>query len=571
MDQLSEHPRLARGRSILAVGRFVFDRAFADPVREGRLKETAEHPWPRGVRAIVIAAYGLFVVLALAVAGSTGLRLLPLLADGDVSLPWVAVPVLLIAVVVALSLLYVAALHIWWPLRLAILGVLTLALVSLPAVGPAGTWVNVAGAALLILFAVLRARRAFSVWEFVFALFVFGHLLVLRLAGPLVIGVEHGGMQVSVIAYWGTLLTVFATPAVIMAGAAMTELVVRAGSWTARGIGESVLGRPRPRLLGGLLLGVLIAWSLAQETWGLVTDPRRDLSAMPIAALVLGVVAVVALGVLRLAPHGDHPGVPVDPDDVADAYGPISWPLAFLLAGWVFIGVLTTLIDSILGTDLELGRWVTWTLFVAGGLAVGIREVRRSRPAAALIAVVLAVSSPFAQVLLMFGWGTPISMLITVEVIAAVLLLGWLLVTRTLTADRAIALAGVLLLSRLHQFRELLAEPLVAVFALSGTSAALLVGLVWRQLTEYAGARGDSARFPNPSRLLLSLANVTMISLAIALFALAGEAGVTDLALIEGIGDGELGGALLHAAMLAGLLLALRGRERVRPARGYAG
>lgn len=68
-------------------------------------------------------------------------------------------------------------------------------------------------------------------------------------------------------------------------------------------------------------------------------------------------------------------------------------------------------------------------------------------------------------------------------------------------------------------------------------------------------------RFPNPSRLLLALANVTMISLAVALYALAGEAGVTDLALIEGIGDGELGGAVLHAAMLAGLLLAWRGRE----------
>lgn len=225
MDQLSEPGRRAHGRSILALGRFVFDRAFADPVRDGRLKETAEHPWPGGVRAIVIATYGIFVVLALAVAGSTGLRSLPLLADGDVSLPWVAVPVLLLAEIVALSLLYVAALHVWWPLRLAILGVLILALVSLPAAGGAiGVWADVAGAALLILFAVFRARRAFSVWEFVYALFVFGHLLVLRLAGPLVIGIEHGGMQVSLIAYWGTLLTVFATPAVIMAGAAMTEL-----------------------------------------------------------------------------------------------------------------------------------------------------------------------------------------------------------------------------------------------------------------------------------------------------------------------------------------------------------
>lgn len=444
MDQLSEPGRRARGRSILALGRFVFDRAFADPVRDGRLKETAEHPWPGGVRAIVIATYGIFVVLALAVAGSTGLRSLPLLADGDVSLPWVAVPVLLLAEIVALSLLYVAALHVWWPLRLAILGVLILALVSLPAAGGAiGVWADVAGAALLILFAVFRARRAFSVWEFVYALFVFGHLLVLRLAGPLVIGIEHGGMQVSLIAYWGTLLTVFATPAVIMAGAAMTELAVRAGSWTARGIGESVLRRPRPRLLGGVVLGTLVIWSLAQETWDLITDPRRELSTMPIAALVLVVVAAVALAVLRLAPHGQRPGVPTDLDDVANAYGPISWPLAFLLAGWVFIGVLTTLVDSVLGTDLEVGRWVTWTLFVAGGLAVAIREVRRSRPAAALIAVVLAVSSPFAQVLLTFGWGTPVSMLITVEVLAAVLLLGWLLVTRALTADRAIALAGV--------------------------------------------------------------------------------------------------------------------------------
>ncbi|MDO5500222.1 MAG: hypothetical protein Q4F67_11155, partial [Propionibacteriaceae bacterium] len=90
----------------------------------------------------------------------------------------------------------------------------------------------------------------------------------------------------------------------------------------------------------------------------------------------------------------------------------------------------------------------------------------------------------------------------------------------------------------------------------------LVVGLLWRQLTEYSVARGDSTRFPNSARVMLALANMTLVSLSLATFALsAGHTSAASPELFASVGDSHLGGALFTASILAGVLLALRGRE----------
>lgn len=558
------------------VVRYIAARALGDPIRDGRLRENPAYPWPRGLRPIIVATGGLFVVLAGLAATAGPLRNVTLLADGTTSLPWLVVPVLCIAVAMALALLYAAALHLWWVVRVPLLLLVVLSLAAAPVTEDTLRGVNLVGIAVLMLLALVRWRARFAFWEFLVALAVIGHSILLQLAGPRLIGHGIDVWPLHVVTYWTNLLTILAVPAALLASAAMTELVVTTGSWSARGVWEGVRRRPRGRLIGGLLLAGLAVWAAATEVWAVATDPRRSVATLPVAVLVLGVVAVAAWLVMRWSlarPTGTRSkgsrtpaerGMPVDPDDVAAAYSPISWPLAFLLAGWAFYPVLLMLVLTVAGrrsVDSDPGTVVMALLYAAGGLAIAVGEARHGRRGQALIATVLAVSTPFAQLLLLAGWSTATDQLVTVEVAAAVLILGWLLARRRLTADRAVALGTVLLLSRVHHFREVLDDPLSALLALSGTSAVLLVGLVWRQLTEYAAARGHSDRFPNPARVMLALANMTLVTLSVATFALsAGNAGIVSLEIIGDIGDSELGGALLHASMLSGLLLGAFGR-----------
>ncbi|WP_432559401.1 hypothetical protein [Granulicoccus sp. GXG6511] len=551
--------------SVRAVGRvlrFIGARVLGDPIAAGSLRENPAHPWPTGLRPIIFATWVLFVVLAGLAVMAGALRRTPIVADGTTSLPWIAVPVLALAVTTALALLFTAALHVWWVVRVPLLLLIALTLAAAPVADTTLRLVHQLGVVALLVFAIARWRARFAFFEFVVALTVIGHSLLLQLAGPLVIAYAVESWPLQVLLYWLKLLTVLAVPAALLAAAAMTELVVTTGSWTARGVWEGLRRRTHTRWPGRALLAVLVVWAVSAEVWAIATNPRRSISTFPVALLILAVTALVALLVLRQAPRGARPAV--DPDDVAAAYSPISWPLALILTAWMFHSVPLTLIGSLLAIPLvdgDPGKVVMLFIYAAAGLAVAVHAARRNHVGRALIATVFAVVTPAAQLLLLGGWGTAGNQLVAVEVAAAVLLLGWLLARRQLTADRALALGTVLLLSRIHDFREVLDDPLSALLALSGASAVLLVGLVWRQLTEYAAARGHSPRFPNSGRVMLALANMTLVTLSVATFALsAGDAGIVSLGIIEAIGDSELGGSLLHASMIAGLLLALRGR-----------
>ena len=565
MDHVKPGSPASPLRTVRRVLTFIGARAIGDPIAEGSLRENPAHPWPAGLRPIIFAAWTLFAVLAGLAVTAEALRRTPILADGTTSLPWVAVPVLGIAVATALALLFTAAIHVWWVVRVPLLLLIALSLAAAPVTDTTLGLVHQVAVVALLVFAVVRWRARFAFWEFLVALTLIGHLMLLQFAGPMVAAYANESWPLHVLRYWLSLLTVLAVPAALLAAAAMTELVVTTGAWTARGVWEGLRRRTHAVRLGRLLLAGLVVWAVSAEVWAIATNPRRSITTFPTAVLIVAVTAEMALLLLRQVPFGARSGVSVDPDDIAAAYSPISWPLALLLTAWMFHSVPLTLVGSVVGIPASgdgPGRVAIILIYAAAGLAVAVHAARRNRAGQALIATVFAVVTPAAQLLLHGGWGTAGTQLVAVEVAAAVLILGWLLLRRRLTADRALALGTVLLLSQIHHFREVLDDPLSALFALSGASAVFLVGLVWRQLTEYAAARRHSRRFPNAGRVMLALANMTLVTMSVATFALSGgDASIVGLGIIEDIGDSELGGSLLHASMIAGLLLAVRGRE----------
>ncbi|MDN5725840.1 MAG: hypothetical protein L0G99_07920, partial [Propionibacteriales bacterium] len=144
--------------------------------------------------------------------------------------------------------------------------------------------------------------------------------------------------------------------------------------------------------------------------------------------------------------------------------------------------------------------------------------------------------------------------------VLAVGLLVTLLVRRRLTTERGLALALSLVLTAVFDYRYWIYEPITAVFTVAGVGATLMVGLIWRLLTDNGFARGDSARFPQASRVLLAMANSLFAVTAIAIVALFGGNWILDVEVFENNGDHMIGNGLWAAVTIASLSLAWQGQ-----------
>lgn len=552
--------------------RFIVLRTFVQPIRDGHLQENPQHPWPPGMRWLVGISTGVFGLLTLLGLAAGRLRATPLAADAEQSIPWVSGPFLLVAAVVGISLVYLAAVHAGWRVQVLLAILLALLLGGSPgSSGLTGLALSLGSLLVLLAFGLWRRRRRLSVWEFVLALVVIGTLLVSRLLTPMLMGLDLQQWGLNLLGFWISLLTIFTAPSAMLAGAAMTEIVVALGSWTARGVWEAVPGpdpaRRRREWIGGLLLAVVVLTALAREVWLAATDVNMRPAGLGLATGYLLVAMLVGLAVLRLAPGGRAPGVPTDVDDLSTSWSRASWPLALLLAVAIFGGVLVTLLFGLFGVHDSSGWWDFWTEGSSGlaaglgALVLGIVWARRGRTAPALLASVFAIGMLVSQGLVGLQVTFDTRQVVSASVLLATLLLIGLLITRRLTADRGLAIVSLLLIGRLHEFRTVLDEPLGAIFAATGGGALLLVGLLWRQLTEYERARGHSRGMPHYVRVLLALANMTLVGMTVSHFALSGSPGTAQLQVLENGGDSELGGALLLAVLVVGLLLGLRGRE----------
>lgn len=558
--------------------RFLVRRVIVDPVREGSLRDTG---WSPGLRAIVIVGLVLYLLsVGMAVFAQPIRDRTDTVLQLDVTVPVMVMPVMVTILLFALACLFTASLHMVWWVRLATT-VLTIAVLVQP-VDTTDGWqfgdiIPVIGAVLLCALVAARWRGRFRWWEFVLALLVIAGSVI----GPILIAsIDSIPAMRPLIMYAGVLqifgfLWILAVPVAFLAGAAMAELTASTVTWTVTTVWQGLnVWRRRVLPFGMALMILLLGYLLGRTVWGIVDG---DLSYAPVV-LAGGIgYAVVPVALCWLVtwradrvPSGDK-AIRPDPDDIPAAWSSAAPALALLLAVGVLGDSLVGMILNAFGISGPIERVLEWSssplgsmirslgtalIALAAALWLSSRGRRITPLGLAAFAGLLATDVIFSRVGLSWSYEGVIAGIALV----ATVILGWLLIRRQLTAERGLALFTVLLLLAAFEHREIVFEPFTALIGLAGVGSALLVGLIWRLLTDNEFARGDSAWFPQSGRVLVAIANATFGVAVLALDALMGGHWMGDLTPFEGSGDRYLGISMFLAVAYAGLTLALRGR-----------
>jgi hypothetical protein len=558
---------------------FVFARVIRTPIASGRLKDNG---WPPGLRGIVVAWVVVYAAMTTAAVFSAVIRShSPLLYDGATTLPAAAVPLVTVAYAFALTCLYTAGLHlVWWlrvPVTLLVIA-FVLRVADLAAPRPTDIALIVAAALLVVLLAV-RWGRAFHWSEFVVALAVIGHALLVEVV--LAPGAGEGfafDVQLNALTLLAGIAWALALPAGVVAGAAMVELTVSTVAWTVTGVWQSVGSRRRWSPSSGVaVIAVLGALRAVQIGWHVRSGDieYRPSHLLPAAGILVLVFAACAATVWRAdrVRDGDPPLRP-DPDDLVPRWSSWSTVLAVLLSVSISGPLLVSQLLEVVGLDgagkmvqNAGGQWQFDALVLAAAVAALCIAYVRSRRGERVVPLILAAAAAWwicSGLSDRFDLLSSEAGLTVAASLCALVVFVWLAVRRHLTAVRGVAVATILVLSGVLEYRDVFEEPLTAAFSLVGVSAAILVGLVWRMLTDNGYSRGDSRRFPRPSRVLVTLALTTYAVTSIGTVALVGGQWPYDINLLESAGDRELGLGFACTAFFAGLSLAARGRL-VRP------
>jgi hypothetical protein len=188
-------------------------------------------------------------------------------------------------------------------------------------------------------------------------------------------------------------------------------------------------------------------------------------------------------------------------------------------------------------------------------LIFAVRAARRGRPGRALVMGCIGIMLVALARQLLFGDRTPAPInpdaLNLVASAVVVITIGILLLRRRMTAQRALAFAGLLILSALFAYRDFISDPLGAVLGFSGV-ALVLFGLTWDLFTGSGWANGHSRRFPRPTRVLLILTNY-VLSMTVLGYAALIRDGSTTIYFdpFAQLGDLILGTGLVAAAAVA--------------------
>jgi hypothetical protein len=561
--------------SLWRLVRFVLNRVIRTPISSGRLKDNG---WPPGLKGVVVAWVVVYTAMAAAAVFSTLIRgHSPLLYDATTTLPAVAVPLVLVAYTFAVTCLYTAGLHLVWWLRVPVTLVVVafvLRLADLSAMEPTDVALVVAAALLVIMLAV-RWGRAFHWLEFVAALAVIGHALLVEVV--FTTGAGEGfafDAQLNSLMLLAGFAWALALPAGVVAGAALVELTVSTVAWTVTGVWQALGSRRRWSPVWGIAavaaIGVLRGVQIGWHVWHRDADygPSRLLPTAVLFALVLAVCALIVWRADRV--RGGDPPLRPDPDDLTGRWSSWSMILAVLLSvsisGPVLVSeLLTTFGLGGAGDAVEDagGQWQFDALVLAAAVSALCIAYVRSRRGERVVPLILAAAAAWwictglPDLFDLLASETGLTVTASAGALAVFL---WLAVRRRLTAVRGVAVATILVLSGVLEYRDVFEEPLTAAFSLVGVSAAVLVGLVWRMLTDNGYSRGDSRRFPRPSRVLVTLALTTYAVTSIGVVGLVGGKWPYDINLLESAGDKELGLGFACAAFFAGLSLAARGR-----------
>ncbi|MFV0452569.1 MAG: hypothetical protein ACK5LS_10085, partial [Propioniciclava sp.] len=149
-------------------------------------------------------------------------------------------------------------------------------------------------------------------------------------------------------------------------------------------------------------------------------------------------------------------------------------------------------------------------------------------------------------------------------VLGLVAALGWLTGRGQLSRDRLTALivgAGIM---ACYDVRYLLADPVSTLVGFSAIGT-LLVGLVWRALTDGEFTHGGSPALPWTSRILLYLSSLVFATVSLVHGALVrGPTPVSDVDDWENVGDQVFAVPLYFGSVLIAILIAVQ-RQRTGP------
>jgi hypothetical protein len=188
-------------------------------------------------------------------------------------------------------------------------------------------------------------------------------------------------------------------------------------------------------------------------------------------------------------------------------------------------------------------------------VVLAVLAARRGRPARSLVLGCIGVMLIALARNLVLRDGTAaridpdvLNLVATAGVLLALLVT---VLRRRLTGQRALAFAGILILSALFSSRDFISDPVGFLLGFSG-AALVLFGLTWDLLTESGWGNGESRRFPRPTRVLLLLTNAVLTMTVLAYAALVRDGSTTIyLDPYAEMGNLVLGTALLAAAVIA--------------------
>ena len=540
---------------------------FVDPVREGRPQPRS---WPRGLAPVGAAVLVLYVGLGLTIIFAAPLRQgdLSLGYSSQTSLPTVTLGLLLTGIIISLVLAHTAAIRgPWWlKITLFILGGNALYFITIFSViqNLLTLFISVGMYAALLVFTLVRSRKAYAWWEFV----VVGLLVGMAAFGPWLFATPQ--VDARVIAIEGTLggLSVLAYPALLAAGVAPAQIVVKGA--------QAAASRPLRPSFFWIICVIATGWFVVQTVLS-VLNGGVDLSVNALtSSLVVLVVLALVLGIWLI--RAKRPA-PQAPEEYPTAWEPWLLPLSAAIAGLALISLSLQLISRFVrlaGLTELYGRLdAVWRVLINANLGtiwrallgvllliIAWRSSGQGKTATAAVITAFAVSAIADALGLLPGLAFLHDRTTTaMGVIAAAVALvagAVLAIRRSLTNRHAIGILTVVLLAVLYPHRDFLDDP--ASFALF-FSAQLLVlfGLTWRLLTGSSAARESSRRFPQSTRILLVLANTLFAVTTVAFVALSrAKATASDTAVWGANGDWILGEPLFIISLVAATWLVVR-------------
>jgi hypothetical protein len=560
-------------------GTAIVRQTLVEPVRKGRLRDL---DWPYGLKSIVLIGYIGFIAAGLTVVLSGLIRQhsrLIVSATG-IGLPEQMTWPLLLLLSFGVACCMSAALHGPWWLKLLgllfslmVIGTWSLRRGSLA--GWAG-WPWIAGALMagVITLVIIRWRRRFAWWEFAAFWVLIGLGMTVGVAETRyakTFGTDFNPLSLQqTAAFLGYLVL----PAATLAGASVAEITVRA-TVSATENAQRLTQRAWPYLI----LAVVIAARVAQALWQIAhRDPvvHGWLALLWAGVLVFtfGLVGVVLLRICRR--RGSLPVV----SELSDELGRVGFAVAatliavafpvqvFLAAVQVFASVARDGAQSTFAYDPApiLDRVIDPSRVVVGLvlLLLAVRAARRGQPSRALVLGSIGVVLVMLARQLVFGdrAAAPINQ-DGVNLVSSALIIVAVAVSllrRRLTQRRALAFAGVLILSALFSYRDFISDPLGTVLGFSG-AALVLFGLSWDLLTDSGWGNRESRRFPRPTRVMLVLTNYVLTMTVLAYAALVRDGSTTIyLDPFAELGNLIFGTGLLAAAVVAVLDSAWRDR-----------